>query len=292
MTCPCVFFASYRPSLVEGLLKPDLAGYQSGGVYTVQQIERFSKNSNRYAEVDEPYFLAFGVTPIRPRDPVVASNNREISLFQDPSKAEKLGQKKPKVKRPNENKKCIAHLKDKEHASKAKHTVKRYWGHDSNITSSQDHVPHKKRQAKFEVEKKLEFTSAGDDKKQSSPSLFKETSISKVVCEIKSLVQDVRFVEKVQSSDASVPSKTQHKPEDSPAASKDRETTLTSSPRIKRTKGEISRIVKEPQEEPKTILSMKFPPDTALPSVSELKAKFARFGPIETSDIRASWMKS
>ncbi|KAI3713797.1 hypothetical protein L1987_72383 [Smallanthus sonchifolius] len=37
---------------------------------------------------------------------------------------------------------------------------------------------------------------------------------------------------------------------------------------------------------------MRFPPGTTLPSASELKAKFSRFGPIDTSSIRISWVKS
>lgn len=111
-------------------------------------------------------------------------------------------------------------------------------------------------------------------------------------------MQDVLFVEKVPSFDASVPSKTQRTHKDSLSASKKRqrskdwETALATFTRKKRKKDEVSRIVKETQEGPETIPSMKFSPDTALPSASELKAKFARFGPIETSGIRVSWMKS
>lgn len=337
MTCPCVFFSSYRPLPVKGLLEVDLAGYTSGGVYTVHQIERFRQEFRpvetlsfvqqlaldptnvpqdinfskevarvlafrkaRYAEVDEPYFLAFGVNPPKPGDPVVASNNQEIALFQDPSEAEIPGEKKPKVKRHNENKKRLAHLKDQVHAAKAKHTVKRYLRHDSNTTSSQDRAPQKKRLAKFEVKKEVEFTSAGDDKNQSSPSPFKEPSLSKDDKEAKSSStskrsKDVHFVEKV----GSVRSKTHPTHKDSPAASKKRQRStdpalaLASCPQKKREKGENSSTkVKEPQEGPKMILSMKFPPDATLPSVSELKAKFARFGPIETSGIRVSWLKS
>ncbi|KAI3728213.1 hypothetical protein L6452_16845 [Arctium lappa] len=385
MTCPCVFFASYRPSPVEGFLKVDLAGYQPGGVYSVKQIEQFRQefrpvetlsfvqqlaldptnvpqdiNSSkeiarvlafrkaRYAEVDEPYFLAFGVmTPIRPGDPVVASNNKDMTLFQvptytnnngqscstfiivlcllfltflqqpnaslirlvvyftDPSEAEIPGQKKPKVKSQNKTKRRLVRLNDKVHAAKEKRTVKRYRRHDSNTASSQDHVPQNKRQAKFEVEKKLDVTSDSNGKKQISPSPFKEPSMSnsKDNKEVKSLSTttksgDVHFVEKVRSSDTSMPSKTERTRKDSPAVSnkrqrsEDREMALASPPIKKRKKGEISRIVKEPQEGAKTTLSMKFPPDTALPSSSELKAKFARFGLIETSGIRVSWMKS
>ncbi|CAI9769015.1 unnamed protein product [Fraxinus pennsylvanica] len=38
-----------------------------------------------------------------------------------------------------------------------------------------------------------------------------------------------------------------------------------------------------------TMLVMKFPPGGALPSISELKAKFARFGPLEHSATRVFW---
>ncbi|XP_041020722.1 uncharacterized protein LOC121262344 [Juglans microcarpa x Juglans regia] len=38
-----------------------------------------------------------------------------------------------------------------------------------------------------------------------------------------------------------------------------------------------------------TMLVMKFPPGTSLPSVAELKAKFARFGPIDQSGLRVFW---
>lgn len=41
-----------------------------------------------------------------------------------------------------------------------------------------------------------------------------------------------------------------------------------------------------------TMLVMKFPPGGALPSISELKAKFARFGPLEHSATRVFWTTS
>ncbi|KAL2490549.1 Tudor/PWWP/MBT superfamily protein [Abeliophyllum distichum] len=41
-----------------------------------------------------------------------------------------------------------------------------------------------------------------------------------------------------------------------------------------------------------TMLVMKFPPGGALPSISELKAKFARFGPLEHSGTRVFWTSS
>ncbi|KAJ4957051.1 hypothetical protein NE237_013834 [Protea cynaroides] len=41
-----------------------------------------------------------------------------------------------------------------------------------------------------------------------------------------------------------------------------------------------------------TILVIKFPPKTALPSVPELKARFVRFGPLDHSAIRVLWKSS
>lgn len=58
-------------------------------------------------------------------------------------------------------------------------------------------------------------------------------------------------------------------------------------------KSESSKKI-EPQHravEP-TMLVMKFPPGTSLPSVAELKARFARFGSIDQSAIRVFWQSS
>lgn len=41
-----------------------------------------------------------------------------------------------------------------------------------------------------------------------------------------------------------------------------------------------------------TMLVMKFPPKTSLPSVPELKARFARFGPLDYNSIRVFWKSS
>lgn len=41
-----------------------------------------------------------------------------------------------------------------------------------------------------------------------------------------------------------------------------------------------------------TMLVIKFPPQTSLPSVAELKARFARFGPIDQSGLRVFWTTS
>ncbi|KAI4301775.1 hypothetical protein L6164_035022 [Bauhinia variegata] len=42
----------------------------------------------------------------------------------------------------------------------------------------------------------------------------------------------------------------------------------------------------------RTILVIKFPPKTSLPSLAELKARFARFGPIDQSGLRVFWKTS
>ncbi|TKY52242.1 hypothetical protein E2542_SST23762 [Spatholobus suberectus] len=58
-------------------------------------------------------------------------------------------------------------------------------------------------------------------------------------------------------------------------------------------KSELTRKVERPVKavEP-TILVIKFPPKTSLPSVAELKARFARFGPIDQSGLRVFWKTS
>ncbi|KHN20237.1 hypothetical protein glysoja_023800 [Glycine soja] len=58
-------------------------------------------------------------------------------------------------------------------------------------------------------------------------------------------------------------------------------------------KPELTRKVERPAKavEP-TILVIKFPPETSLPSVAELKARFARFGPIDQSGLRVFWKTS
>ncbi|XP_015968599.1 PWWP domain-containing protein 1 [Arachis duranensis] len=58
-------------------------------------------------------------------------------------------------------------------------------------------------------------------------------------------------------------------------------------------KSDFARKVERPAKavEP-TILVMKFPPQTSLPSVAELKARFARFGPMDQSGFRVFWKSS
>ena len=58
-------------------------------------------------------------------------------------------------------------------------------------------------------------------------------------------------------------------------------------------KPDLTRKVERPAKpvEP-TILVIKFPPKTSLPSIAELKARFARFGPIDQSGLRVFWKTS
>ncbi|XP_057423430.1 PWWP domain-containing protein 1-like isoform X2 [Lotus japonicus] len=58
-------------------------------------------------------------------------------------------------------------------------------------------------------------------------------------------------------------------------------------------KPNLTRKVERPAKplEP-TVLVIRFPPGTSLPSVAELKARFARFGPIDQSSLRVFWKSS
>ncbi|KAJ9549577.1 hypothetical protein OSB04_022120 [Centaurea solstitialis] len=57
----------------------NLEGFIQGNrINNLDRVLAFRKA--RYAEDDEPYFLAFGMSPVRPKDPIAASNNEEISL--------------------------------------------------------------------------------------------------------------------------------------------------------------------------------------------------------------------
>ncbi|KAL4570258.1 hypothetical protein LXL04_025910 [Taraxacum kok-saghyz] len=173
LTCPCLYYSSYRPSQVEGFLEVDLNGYSSGGVYSVKQINGFrqefepvqtlsfvqilaldSINVNqdlnfskevarvlafrkaKYAEVDEPYFVAF-----------------KSDIIQAPS--ETKDRKKATVKYQNKKKRYLA-----------THNVKRNELDDCNIKSSEDHDFYKKRHVNLEVVKNMDFFSASDDNKQ------------------------------------------------------------------------------------------------------------------------------
>ncbi|XP_050221701.1 PWWP domain-containing protein 1-like isoform X2 [Mercurialis annua] len=56
--------------------------------------------------------------------------------------------------------------------------------------------------------------------------------------------------------------------------------------------GSIRRLESQPKAVQPTMLVMKFPPETSLPSANNLKAKFARFGSIDQSAIRVFWQTS
>ncbi|KAB1201110.1 putative oxidoreductase GLYR1 [Morella rubra] len=61
----------------------------------------------------------------------------------------------------------------------------------------------------------------------------------------------------------------------------------------KSSRADLAKRVEPPAKvvEP-TMLVMKFPPCTSLPSLAELKARFARFGPIDQSGLRVFWKSS
>nr|GMD46877.1 Histone-lysine N-methyltransferase [Ipomoea batatas] len=70
-------------------------------------------------------------------------------------------------------------------------------------------------------------------------------------------------------------------------------TKMSSSIPTKLSKPEVSkRIEHSPRVPEPTMLIMKFPPNGALPSIPELKAKFARFGPLDHSATRVFWKSS
>ncbi|KAJ0811751.1 putative PWWP domain-containing protein [Helianthus annuus] len=119
LSCPCKFFAQYKPAPVEDLLEVDIEGYQLGTVFTVKQIEDFrqefkpvetlsfiqqlaldssdihldlnqKKEAARalayrkanYEEVDEPYYQAFEVDPKSLGSSIVASDDQKTCLNQ------------------------------------------------------------------------------------------------------------------------------------------------------------------------------------------------------------------
>ncbi|XP_019187651.1 PREDICTED: uncharacterized protein LOC109182070 [Ipomoea nil] len=70
-------------------------------------------------------------------------------------------------------------------------------------------------------------------------------------------------------------------------------TKMPSSIPTKLSKPDVSkRIEHSPRVPEPTMLIMKFPPNGALPSIPELKAKFARFGPLDHSGTRIFWKSS
>ncbi|CAI9275033.1 unnamed protein product [Lactuca saligna] len=312
LTCPCQFFSSYRPAFVKGFLEVDIDGYSTGGVYSVQQIKGFRQEFKslqtlsfiqqlaldptnvhqdpsiskevarvlafrkaKYAEVDEPYFLAFGVHPQRLVDPSITSNQQETALLQAPADDEK----KPTVKLQKKKKRRLA--TPKPNATKTSHKVKRNLHHDS-----QDDVSEKKRQVKVEIiNKNLDIisTTTSDDKQQDEPqpqpqpeattttttTITTTTTTTTTKCVPLKKRQRRRSVSSIGGPKLAL------------VLSSERE-------RKKEEKSGISIVEKGP----KMVLSMKFPPDSALPSVSELKAKFAKFGPMDLSGVRVSYLKA
>lgn len=116
---------------------------------------------------------------------------------------------------------------------------------------------------------------------------------------------DVHLAEEVLSSETSATSKTCDSYQDLPpvlippkkryrsvSIVDGREKPLASPPQIQNKTRENSITIKTLDEGPKMILILEFPQGAVLPSSSELKAKFARFGSLDTSSICFSSDKS
>ncbi|KAI3713796.1 hypothetical protein L1987_72382 [Smallanthus sonchifolius] len=198
LTCPCSYFTHYRRAPLKDLLEDDIDGYKLGEAFAVKKIERFRQDfkpaethsfiqqlaldstdvhqdlnhskevarvlsfrKSRYAEIDEPYFHAFGVDPSWLGDPVVATNKPKTYSVQAPtdrsSEAESQGQKQPKVK--HQNKKSPAQ-KDKQHASKTERSKKKDEHHNSSTKNSKDRAPKKQKRCRNEAEEKRGFCSS------------------------------------------------------------------------------------------------------------------------------------
>ncbi|MFS8030566.1 hypothetical protein Hanom_Chr17g01535531 [Helianthus anomalus] len=119
LSCPCKFFARYRPTPVKDLLEVDIDRYKLRGVFTVKQIEDFrhefkpfetlsfiqqlaldsrdvqldlnqkkkvarvlAYRKANYEEIEEPYLQAFGVDPKRLGGSIVALDNQETCFNQ------------------------------------------------------------------------------------------------------------------------------------------------------------------------------------------------------------------
>lgn len=224
----------------------------------------------KYAEVDEPYFLAFGVQPQRLVDPSMTSNQQETALLQAPPPPLADDEKKPTIKLQKKKKRRLA--SSKPNATKTSDKVKRNLHHDS-----EDDVHEKKRQVKVEIiNKKLDIisTTTNDDKQQpDQPQPEAATTTTKCELPLKKW-QRRRSVSSIGGPKLALVLSSERERE------RERKNEGKS--------GGISIVEKGPT----MVLSMKFPPDAALPSVSELKAKFAKFGPMDISGVRVSYLKS
>ncbi|KAI9099124.1 hypothetical protein K1719_024891 [Acacia pycnantha] len=71
-----------------------------------------------------------------------------------------------------------------------------------------------------------------------------------------------------------------------------KESLVSSAPKLVKPDAMKKKVESPPKAIEPTMLVIKFPPQTSLPSVAELKARFARFGPIDQSGLRVFWTTS
>ncbi|XP_028770852.1 uncharacterized protein LOC114728165 [Neltuma alba] len=71
-----------------------------------------------------------------------------------------------------------------------------------------------------------------------------------------------------------------------------KESLVSTAPKLVKPDTIKKKVESPPKAIEPTMLVIKFPPQTSLPSVAELKARFARFGPIDQSGLRVFWTTS
>ncbi|KAK4273448.1 hypothetical protein QN277_021848 [Acacia crassicarpa] len=71
-----------------------------------------------------------------------------------------------------------------------------------------------------------------------------------------------------------------------------KESLVSTAPKLVKPDAIKKKVESPPKAIEPTMLVIKFPPQTSLPSVAELKARFARFGPIDQSGLRVFWTTS
>ncbi|KAF7805102.1 DNA mismatch repair protein Msh6 [Senna tora] len=71
-----------------------------------------------------------------------------------------------------------------------------------------------------------------------------------------------------------------------------KESSVSATPKLVKPDLTKKKVEPPPKAIEPTMLVIKFPPQTSLPSVAELKARFARFGPIDQSGLRVFWSTS
>ncbi|KAK7258891.1 hypothetical protein RIF29_24480 [Crotalaria pallida] len=109
----------------------------------------------------------------------------------------------------------------------------------------------------------------------------------KRIKELKALAAEKATASQKTSETSQKTSEVSHKPSEA-RREEGRESMSQALPKL--VKPDSNRKVQRPAKivEP-SMLVIKFPPHTSLPSVAELKARFARFGPIDQSGLRVFW---